>query len=200
MVTDYSSLKTSIAAFLHRTDLTSMIPEFIFDAETRIYNELRIRAMETAFTGTTSGGTIALPSGFIEWVYLYVDGTTPQKLTRKDVEWIVTNYPGSTGDPKFFARDGDSLIFGPEPDSNVSLIGRYYKRLTALSDSNTSNWFITNAPDLLRYGALCEAAPYMQDDERVQIWEGKYQTAKNRIERTEKRETGSGSLLSVTKG
>ena len=200
MIVDYSTLKTSIAAFLHRTDLTSMIPEFIQDAETRIYNELRIRAMEAAFNATTSGGTVALPDGFLQWIYLYADTDPLSKLQRKDVEWIVTNYQGSTGVPKFFARNGDSLMFGPEPSSDTALIGRYYKRLDALSDSNTTNWFITNAPDLIRYGALCEAAPYMQDDERIPVWEGKYQTAKNRVERTDKRETGSGSLLSATKG
>ena len=200
MISDYSTLKTSIAAFLHRSDLTAMIPEFIQDAEARIYNDLRIRAMEAAFIGTTSGGEVALPYGFLEWIYLYADTSPPSKLQRKDVEWIVTNYQGSTGIPKFFARNGDNLMFGPEPASDTALIGRYYQRLPALSDSNTTNWFITNAPDLLRYGALCEAAPYMQDDERIAIWEGKYQTAKNRIERTEKRETGSGSLLSTTKG
>jgi hypothetical protein len=70
MIVDYSTLKTSIAAFLHRTDLTSMVPEFIADAETRIYNELRIRAMEAAFNATTSGGTVALPTGFLQWIYL----------------------------------------------------------------------------------------------------------------------------------
>jgi hypothetical protein len=200
MIVDYSTLKTSIAAFLHRTDLTSMIPEFIADAETRIYNELRIRAMEASFNETTSGGTVALPTGFLQWIYLYADTDPLSKLQRKDVEWIVTNYQGSTGVPKFFARNGDNLMFGPEPSSDTALIGRYYKRLDALSDSNTTNWFITNAPDLIRYGALCEAAPYMQDDERIPVWEGKYQTAKNRVERTDKRETGSGSLLSATKG
>ena len=200
MINDYASLKTSIAAFLHRTDLTSMVPEFIADAETRIYNELRIRAMEAAFNATTSGGTVALPTGFLQWIYLYADTDPLSKLQRKDVEWIVTNYQGSTGVPKFFARNGDNLMFGPEPSSDTVLIGRYYKRLDALSDSNTTNWFITNAPDLIRYGALCEAAPYLQDDERIPVWEGKYQTAKNRVERTDKRETGSGSLLSATKG
>lgn len=200
MITDYASLKTSIAAFLHRSDLTTMIPEFIADAEARIYNDLRIRAMEASFSATTSGGTVALPSGFLEWIYLYADTSPLSKLQRKDMEWIVTNYPSATGTPKFFARDGDSLKFGPTPDADTPLIGRYYKRLTALSDSNTTNWFITNAPDLLRYGALCEAAPYMQDDERIAVLEGKYQTAKNRVARTDRRETGGGSLLSITPG
>ena len=200
MITSYSTLQTSIAAFLHRSDLTTMVPEFIADAEARIYNDLRLRCMEASYSGTTANGTIALPTGFLEWIYLYADTSPLQKLQRKDVEWIVTNYQGSSGIPKFFARDGDNLMFGPEPSSDTALLGRYYRRLDALSDSNTSNWIVINAPDLLRYGALCEAAPYIEDDARAQLWEAKYQAAKQRVERTEKREAGSGSLLSAAKG
>ena len=202
MITDYSTLKTSIASFLHRTDLTNLIPEFIADAENRIYNELRIRAMETAFSGATSGGTVALPSGLLEWIFLYVNDTTEQKLTRRDAEWIYTRYPSRAGGgrPVYFAREGDTLIFGPAPDADYTITGRYYKKLTPLSDSNTSNWLITDAPALLRYGALCEAAPYLADDARIAIWEGKFNQDLMRIKRTEQRESRSGSLLSAVKG
>lgn len=197
MITSYATLQTSIAAFLHRTDLTSIIPELIFDAETRIYNDLRIKAMEASFSGTTSSGTIALPTGFLEWKWLYVDNASRQKLERRDYEWIVTNYQSAIGPPKFFDRVGEYLKFGPEPESDSPLVGVYYKRLDALSDSNTTNWFITNAPDLLRNAALCEAAPYLGDDARIQVWEGKYEAIKSRIERTDKREAFSGSVLGV---
>lgn len=202
MITSYATLQTSIASFLHRSDMTDIIKELIADAETRIANELRIRAMEAAFSSAISSGSVALPSGFLEWKFLYVDGDSAQKLTRKDPEWIYTNYPARTGSgkPVFFAREGDNLIFGPYPSSTYTVKGRYYKKLDALSDSNTTNWFITNAPDLLRYGALCEAAPYMQEDERIAIWEGKYQMAKKRIQKTERDESFSGSVLSARAG
>ena len=192
MITSYSTLKTSIAEFLHRSDMTTIIPELIVDAEARIYNELRIRCMETAYTGTTASSVIALPSGFLEWKYLYIDGGRP--LMRKDAEWIRTTYPTTTGTPVYFARDGENMIFGPEPDADTDLIGSYYKRLAALSDSNTTNWFITDAPDLLRYAALCEAAPYLEDDSRIPVWEGKYQAIKERIKSTERREAFAGSI------
>lgn len=202
MITSYSDLKSSIANFLHRTDLTSMIPEFIADAEARIYNDLRIRAMEAAYSEAIATGTVTLPTGFLEWKYLYVDDTSATKLIRKDAEWIYTNYPtrSAGGKPKFFAREGETLIFGPYPDSAYTIKGRYYKRLTALSDSNTTNWFITDAPDLLRFAALAEAEPYTSNDQRVALWEGKYQSIKNRLQRSEKAEAFSGSQLSVTQG
>jgi len=202
MITNYSELKTSIAAFLHRSDMTAIIPEFIADAEIRIANDLRIKAMEASFSSAIASGTVALPSGFLEWQFLYVDGDSAQKLERRDAEWIYTNYPNRTGGgkPVFFAREGETLIFGPYPDSTYTIKGRYYKRLDALSDSNTTNWFITNAPDLLRYGALCEAAPYMQNDARINVFENKYQAAKERIQRTERRESSSGAIITMKAG
>ena len=99
-----------------------------------------------------------------------------------------------------FAREGETLIFGPYPDSAYTIKGRYYKKLDALSDSNTTNWFITNAPDLLRYAALCEAAPYIQNDARINVFESKYQMAKERIKRTDRMEATSGSLITAKAG
>lgn len=198
MITNYSTLKSSIANFLHRTDLTDLIPEFIADAENRIYNDIRVKAMEAAYSGTTA--STALPTGFLEWIYLVIDDDHQQKLSRRDAEWIYTRYPSSTGKPVYFAREGDALMFAPTPDATYTLTGRYYKKLTALSDSNTTNWLITDAPELLRFAALAEAAPYMLNDERVSLWEGKYQSVKQRIQSTERRESRSGSLLSTIPG
>lgn len=202
MITSYATLQASIASFLHRTDMTAIIQEFIADAETRIANDLRIKAMEASYSEDISNGTVALPSGFLEWQFLYVDGDSAQKLERRDAEWIYTNYPSrsSGGKPVFFAREGETLIFGPYPDSTYTIKGRYYKKLDALSDSNTTNWFITNAPDLLRYAALCEAAPYIHNDSRINVFESKYQMAKERIKRTDRMEAASGSLITAKAG
>ena len=202
MITSYSELKTSIAAFLHRNDLTSMIPEFISDGETKIYNDLRIKAMETAYTATIASGVVALPTGFLEWKNLYVNTSPIQKLDRKSAEWIYQYYPNRTsqGTPKFFAQDGSNLIFAPYPNSTFEIKGVYYKRLDSLSDSNTSNWFILNAPEILRYAALCEAAPYCRDLAAVQVWEQKYEAIKQRLKNTERREAFSGSVLTMTAG
>lgn len=202
MITNYATLQTSIANFLHRTDLTSMITEFIADAETRIYNDIRIKAMETSFTNNIAAGVIPLPSGFLEWKFLYVNTSPVQKLDRKDVEWIYQFYPtrDAGGIPKFFAREGANVIFAPYPDSTYTINGIYYKRLESLSETNTTNWLIQNAPDVLRYGALCEAAVYCVNDERVPIWEQKFEAAKRRIMMTDKKERLSGSILTMTAG
>lgn len=202
MITDYTSLKASIAERLHRSDLTSLIPEFIADAEARIYNDLRIQAMEESYSQAIASGVAALPTGFMEWKFLYVGASSAKKLTRKDAEWIYTNYPtrSAEGTPVFFAREGSNLIFGPYPTDGLTVKGVYYKRPAALSDSNTTNWLIENAPDLLRYAALTEAAVHMRDAEAHQVFDGKTVQLLRRVQKTDDQESFSGSVLSVTKG
>ncbi len=192
MIDSYDSLKTAIASHVHRGDLTASIPEFIAAAETRIYDEMRVRAMESAFSGTTAS---PIPSGYLEWKWLYLDTDPRLKLERRDVEWIVSR--NETGKPAFFARNADSLIFWPSPDSTYNLVGCYYKRLDALSDSNTSNWLTTEAQPLILNAALAEVAQFTQDIERFSAYEGRFQQAKNRIERAYKAEGLSGSRLTT---
>lgn len=202
MITDYTSLKASIAERLHRSDLTSLIPEFIADAEARIYNDLRIQAMEESYSQAIASGVAALPTGFMEWKFLYVDASSAKKLARKDAEWIYTNYPtrSAEGTPVFFAREGGNLIFGPYPTDGLTVKGVYYKRPAALSESNTTNWLIENAPDLLRYAALTEAAVHTRNSEAHQVFDGKTVQLLRRVQKTDDQESFSGSVLSVTKG
>ena len=202
MIADYASLQTAIATTLHRNDLTALIPVFIADAEERIYNDIRIQAMEASYSQTIASGVVTIPAGFLEWKFLYVDGSSADKLTRKSAEWIYTNYPtrAAEGTPVFFAREGGSLIFGPYPTDGLTVKGLYYKRLPALSDSNTTNWLIENAPDLLRYAALTEAAVHTRDADAHQLFDGKTVQLVKRVQRTDDREAFSGSVLSVTRG
>jgi type I restriction-modification system DNA methylase subunit len=62
--TTYSELQTSIANYLGRSDLTSIIPDFIRFAETRLSRDLRTRIMlKSATTSMTAGdATVALPT------------------------------------------------------------------------------------------------------------------------------------------
>lgn len=200
MISDYSSLKTTIASFIHRSDLAALIPDFIAAAESRIYTEMRVRAMETAYSATMSSGTVAVPTGLLEWKWLYINTNPLRKLERKDVEWIVSQFPASLGKPYYFARNGSNLVFGPTPDADYALVGSYYKRLTSLSDTNTTNWLTDDQPELIKCASLVEASQYANNDAGMSLWEGKYQQVKNLIEQSEKREKFSGSRLTAARG
>lgn len=66
-LTTYALLKTTIANYLNRTDLTSYLGDFITLTESRLNRELRVREMVNTDTSTTTvSGTqsYSLPSGF----------------------------------------------------------------------------------------------------------------------------------------
>lgn len=199
-IASYSELKTAVANWLNRSDLTSQVPDFITFGENRISRELRIRAMETALSSAISSGVVAVPSAYRELKHAYVDGSPTSILHRRDPQMIYEKYPtrSSTGRPVFIAREGSNFIFGPYPDSTYTIKGIYYAKLDALSDSNTTNWFTANAPDLLLYASLLAAEPYLKNDARIAVWENEYMKIKEQLEREERNEQFSGGGLSVT--
>jgi len=199
-ISTFSELKTAVASWLNRSDLTSEIADFVTLGEARIYRELRISAMETALSSAISSGVVAVPSDYVALKHAYVDGAPTRQLLRAEPGFIYAKYPSraATGKPSYIAREGSNFIFGPYPDSNYTIKGIYYKRLPALSDSNTTNWFTSNAPDLLLYACLTAAEPFIKNDQRLIVWESMYQSAKDAIEREERDEQFSGDGLSMS--
>jgi hypothetical protein len=197
-IVDYATLLTSVSAWVNRADLAAAAADFVSFGEARIYRDLRVAAMEATFSTAIAAGVVAVPTGYIEMKNARISGGIA--LVRKDAEWIYARYPTRTaeGEPRYFAREAQSLIFGPYPDSNYTVNGCYYKRLTSLSGTNTTNWLITDAPDLILFAALCEAAPYLQDDTRIALWEKKYAQIKDRVQRNDEQEEFSGSPLAAT--
>lgn len=189
-ITNYSTLKVAIADWLDRDDLSTQLDTFIDLCEARLARELRIKPMETALSDTIASGVIAVPSDYLEMRYVYVDGSPTRLLEQKDPGWIYWQYPdrAATSKPAYIARDGSSFIFGPFPDSTYTIAGSYYAKFTALSASNETNWLTTNAPDLLLYGALLAATPYIGDDERANVWSAQYEQALKHVTRQDDRE------------
>lgn len=196
-ITTYAELKTAAANWLHRDDLTTYIPDFIAICEATLYREIRIRAMEVALSSAISSGVVAVPSDYIDLKSAYVDGSPSKVLERTSPEVVYAKYPtrSAEGKPSVIAREGTNFIFGPYPDSAYTIKGIYYKRLAALSDANTTNWVLTNAPDVLLYGSLLASAPFLKNDSRIGVWASLYSSSKNRLQEEDTAEQHSGSSL-----
>ncbi len=74
----YAELKTAVANWLDRDDLTDRIPEFIALAEARMNRVLRLRMMEGKYTASTVGSqrNYNLPAGYIQMRNFQIN-TTP---------------------------------------------------------------------------------------------------------------------------
>jgi hypothetical protein len=196
----YSDLSTAVAAWLHRADLASNIPDFISLAEARIFRNLRSKEMEATLNATVSSGVIATPTSYIDLKYAYVNQSSVTKLERKDPAWIYQNYPlrSSGGTPKFIAREAGNFIFGPYPDSSYLITGVYYKNIGPVSSS--AHAVFTANPDLYLYGSLVAATPFLKQDPRIAMWEALYQGALASAQGMDDREDYSGGSLRVMPG
>lgn len=203
IITDFATLSTAIGDYLNRSDLTTFIPNFIQGCENKLYKNLRIRAMENALSVTVSSGVAALPTSpaYIELKYAYVSASPIVPLKRIPPEQIYAQFPVRSGGqtPKYIAVEGSSFIFGPYP-SNVTIGGVYYGRLTALGSGNTTNWFTTNAPDLLLYGSLLEAEPFLVNDPRLATWKAMYDFSYKAVKDEETRQKSSGGSIATRLG
>ena len=196
----YAELKTAVANWLDRDDLTDRIPEFIALAEARMNRVLRIRLMEGKYTASTVGGqrNYALPAGYIQMRNFQVN-TSPITPVQYVAPEIYDRLYGSTqtATPEFYTIVANEIQLGPIPDSVLTLEMLFYKKITALSGSNTTEAMLTDNPDIYLYGALMEAEPFIMNDERVGLWAQGFQQAVDNLQDQDAKDRHSGSALRV---
>ena len=194
-ISNYSELKSAIADWLDRTDLTDSIPDFITLAETRHRRDFKIRRMETRVTANTivDSEYYTLPDNFVAMRNIQLNTNPKTSLEYLTPEQMDRIHAGSTkGKPKAYSIIGNNIQLRPLPDSVYQIEMLYFKYFTPLSDSNTTNDMLTYHPDADLYGALVEAEPYLQNDKRIQVWAGYYERAKKDIIDSNERDRHSG--------
>lgn len=178
--TNFTDLKASVANYLGRSDLTSVIPDFISFAELRMSRDLRTRQMLKSATALTVGGDgkVALPTDFLEIRDLHIQGSprvpisylSPSSFTRD-------SRADESGKPNYYTILASEFELAPKPDTAYTLEILYYAKPTVLSATNASNVFLANYPDALLYASLLEAEPYLINDARSQTWATLYDRA-----------------------
>ena len=124
-----------------------------------------------------------------------VDGYM-RPATRRSVEWFFENvpsnrrvsYPLTSLD---FCRDGDRFLLSVPQDNTAECV--YYQRPVNFSASTDTNWFTLNAPDVLLWGGLANASPFIREDTRIPVWEAKWLEAVGELNAENQEEEGSGS-------
>lgn len=178
----YDDLKSSVANWLNRTDLTAEITDFIKLAETRIAHEVRLPTIEkTASMTLNAQGAVAIPADFLELIDVFYNDKPLDRISLTQLRGLTPR----SGVPVCFARDGKELVFFPAPASQSdTLVVKYYYKVPNLGYKYMSNTFTTTndlfatIPEMYLFGALSEAATFLGADNGR--WEQSYQTAFNR--------------------
>ena len=196
----YAELQIAVANWLDREDLTDRIPEFITLAEARMNRMLRLRLMENKYTASTVAAqrNYALPTGYVQMRNFQINVTPVRPLQYVTPEVYDRIWGGSSsGTPEVYTIIANEIQLGPKPDSIMTMEMLFYKRVTALSGSNTTEQMLTENPDIYLYGALMEAEPFIMNDERVGLWAQGFSQAVQALQEQDNKDRHSGSALRV---
>lgn len=196
----YTLLKAEVIDWLNRTGFSSLenkVENFIAMGQRRIHRTCDLNAMETVFpVFAQSTETKAVPSDFLRVK------TLTFRRANSNVEIAGTAYKkvvqaGRSGTPRYYSVVGTNFHFGPIPDSEVQVDLVYYAALDVLSPTVSTNWISENAPELLLFASLLEAALWLKDDKRAQIWTTSYEQIKKELLESEARQDLEGGSLQV---
>ena len=201
-LSNYTELKASIADFLDRDDLTTVIPDFITLAESQMNRDIRHWKMEARASGQQDAADeyMQIPPDWVETIRMHLtgNGTSVVNLISRDAmadkRAAMSN---ASGTPSAYTHADSQFQLYPTPNATTDFELLYYQKLPALSSSNADNWLLLEAPDVYLYGALLHSAPYLAEDQRVAVWAQLYGAAVQRLNQVSEDAMFSGSGLTL---
>lgn len=180
-ISTYTELQTAVQNWLDDTSLSARVPEFITLAESRINGDLgtiRMAWTTTTLTGTASSRALTLPTGFVEprALYLTTDGDQTELLP-----FVFGTQPLRTdsGTPEAWCINGSSINLDCLLAAADTFLFHYRTKWDIATD--TTNWLLTNHPDVYLGAALVEAYVFRDNDQGGLKWEARYQQAVKRV-------------------
>lgn len=171
---NYTDLQAAVAAWINRTDLTSVIPDFVLLCEADLNRRLRARENEKRDTSfSASSRYTALPTDFARMKRVVLSSP------RQEIEPLSSAIPGGydqLGTPKFYSINGNQLELLPYPTAATTLELTYYRTVLPLSGNSTTT-VLTAYPDLYLFGTCMQAGLYLNDKDLVEKFLPMYETA-----------------------
>ena len=176
-INSYAELKTSIAAYLQRSDLTAVIPDFIALAESDInadIADLQVAQSHLSVTTTANNPLVSTAS-----MYALRDAWCNGEPLHIGLPSSMTTTSTAKGAPEAIAISGASAIrVYPIPDA-VYTIDMLH--IPLLSIATELNWVFTQSPSAYLYGSLLHASAYIEDMSKISAWQAGYEAAISRL-------------------
>ena len=139
-ITNYTELKSTIADWLDRTDLTSVIPTFISLAEHQMERSVRHYKMIVRKAALLDTQYTELPSDWLETIRVHLTSGDSHRLELVSLDDMVElrEKSGNTaGRPRYYAHIGNTIEVYPTPDSSYDMELMYYQKIDPLNSSAT---------------------------------------------------------------
>ena len=200
-LSNYGELKTAIADFLNRDDLTSVIPTFVALAESQIARDLRHWRQEVRVNTTLNERFENLPSDWLQTINMYLsDGSPIEYASVAEIGRQKQINDDQAGKPRLYTINSGQFEFYPQPDDSYTLTMIYVARIPTMSADADQNWLMTNYPDVYLYGSLMQSAPYLAEDGRIAVWAQLYSAAVQNLGDDSRKARSSGSPLVMRNG
>lgn len=195
-VTTYAELVSALdgaTGYLHRSDLTAKIPDFIRLCEADLASDLRLLLAETETTLTATVGSrlMAVPTRFGTPLALWCTTYSPRlELTFRDTLDIpvTENNSGSS----YYTVDGAYIATENPADSAYTYTLRYLPKwdiATTLTNTVLNNW-----PGAYIYGTLLASIGYTRDLSQQGYWQSEYNKSIAKAMKDTVRTKGQASL------
>lgn len=169
-ITTYSELKSAVSDWMARSDLSGSAADFIALAEARLNRKLDPVETDATLTATIDSREVDVSVLTIDEpleLYLKESGEDEIRLTKRGAGTFP--FLDDSGEPEIWSLDDTTIKFDRPANKAYSLRFRYRGRFV-LSDSATTNWLLTNHPDIYLAASIVWGKVYIDEPEGMVLY------------------------------
>lgn len=170
-LSNYTELQTAVLDWMVRTSQTGQVVDWITLAEARLNRELGAVETDATLTGVADSRSIVISSLSVERpIALFLAESGSDEVPVEKAADGTFPYLATAGRPTKWTMDGENHVeqrviqFDRKLDSAYPFRFRYRQRF-ALSDSATTNWLLTNHPDVYLAASIVWGHAYNKSPE-----------------------------------
>lgn len=198
-MTTLVTLRNDVNDRLVRSFSASLLNSFNRIAEAMIARDLRVGQMLTRTTLTlapiadTAAGSVALPTGWLEFRSVTLDNAQGPRLQFLTPDLFFSNrrYFSGEAPESMFTIEGDTIYAAPGGSSDLYV--SYYGRFTEMTADDDTTWLLTNHYDVHLHAMLYAAADYEQDDALMARFLQQYEAGIRELNRNDRRARTRGA-------
>jgi len=186
---DYLDLRFAVGDHVGNRGLSDVMPRLAQQAESYLNKELRCRQQVTYGTLVFTSGVAPLPADFLEIITVFDAFNNPMRATQlADQRRIGSMYSK-------YSIDGTSInIDGYSGNRDI----QYYAKLPTLTAGpTTTNWLLSEAPDVYLYAVGFEAAKFLRDVDLAQATKALLDGAMSELRTGDERARWANSTVRV---
>ncbi|AWC25367.1 hypothetical protein CO731_04862 [Aminobacter sp. MSH1] len=147
--TNYAELQSEVATWMARASMSGRAADFITLAEAHLNREIPAVEVDATLTGVLDNRRIDIAAQSMERAIalFLVDPSSGDELELTQKTDGTFPYLASSSRPSLWAIDGTNIDFDCPLDQAYSFRFRFRQKFS-LSDSATTNWLLTNHPDV----------------------------------------------------